>query len=135
MAGTVTVTALHGAAFTKITADWTADAADGSVPDTDLIAAIESGLELHGWIEKIVTKPGTPAPTDDYDVTLEDPEGVDVLGGAGADRDSSDSEQAVPLAGSARVASFVAAPSALTLKVTGNSVNSAQGRVVIYVSR
>ena len=135
MAGTVTVTALRRTAHTRITVNWTADAADGSVPDTDLIEAIESGFELYGWIEKVVTNPGTPAPTDDYDVTLEDPEGVDVLGGAGEDRDASDSEQFVPLVGGVRVPAWLGEPATLTFKLAGNSVNSAQGRVVIYVSR
>ena len=135
MAGTVSASILHRSAHSVITVNWTADAADGSVPDTDLIAAIESSFQLYGWIEKIVTNPGTPAPTDDYDITLEDPEGVDVLGGAGNNRDSSNSEQAIPLVDGVPTPSWLGEPSTLTFKLSGNSVNSAQGKLIIYISR
>ena len=141
MAGSVDVSIEHGLRYYVITVDWTADSADGSVPNTDLVAAVEAlgdvpvAFRLEGWIEKIVTNPGTPAPTADYDITLEDPEGVDVLGGAGADRSDTDAEQAVPLVGSTKMPAFIAGVSSLTFKLAGNSVNSAEGRLVVYISR
>jgi len=46
-----------------------------------------------GTIERLVTDPGATAPTDDYDVVINDEDSVDVLMGAGADRDTANTEQ------------------------------------------
>ena len=48
-----------------------------------------------GMIYRAVTQPGTMSPpTDNYDIVLENAIGVDVLGGALADRDTANTEQA-----------------------------------------
>ena len=100
--------------------------------DTDGSILSKATLDpVHGFITRVVTNPGTPAPTDDYDITLTDTDGVDVLGGAGADRDTANSEQIMPLVGAVSVPCRV--DSALTLAVSGNSVNSAEGEVIVYV--
>ena len=48
-----------------------------------------------GSIERLVTVPAAApnAPTDDYDITILDEDGVDVLLGAGANRDETNTEQ------------------------------------------
>jgi hypothetical protein len=47
---------------------------------------------LHGWIVRCVTNP-TNSPTDNWDFVLNDVDGVDVLGGGGANRDIVNSEE------------------------------------------
>ena len=81
-----------GAGVTKVTIPWTSDAAAGTVG--------EIGVALPaGTILRLRTVPGAGgvAPTDNYDVTLLDAVGgADVLGGAGADRDTANTEIATP---------------------------------------
>lgn len=104
-----------------------ADDSDGS------IASKETDKAIHGWITKVTTDPGTTAPTDDYDLTLSDADGVDVMGGALGDRDTSVSEQAMPLVGGAY--GPVRVDSVLTLAGSGNSVNDALITVKVYVTK
>ncbi len=52
---------------------------------------------IDGLLQRMTTDPSATAPTADYDVTLiDDISGLDVLGGAGADRHTSTTEQVVP---------------------------------------
>ncbi len=74
----------HKAHTIKIT--WTS-ATDGSVVQS---------FDIDGAIMRMVTNPGATAPTDDYDITLVDADGVDLLAGEGANRDTSTSEQVFP---------------------------------------
>lgn len=70
----------------KVIVDWVS-ASDGTVSTTVRIA---------GTLVKAVTNPGATAPTDDYDITLTDGEGVDVLAACQAglsNRDTATSEQ------------------------------------------
>lgn len=105
--------------------NWVADDADGSVP------SVESDSDIFGFIVRVVTNPGATAPTADYDVTLTDEDGVDVLGGEGVDRSASVSEHIISKLGSSYGPCYV--NSKLTLNLSNNSVNSAVGEVVIYV--
>jgi hypothetical protein len=60
-----------------------------STSDTDLIAG--------KYVTLVVTDPdGTSAPTDDYDITIKDTNGVDIVGGALANRDTANTEQTMP---------------------------------------
>ncbi len=47
---------------------------------------------------RFITDPTTPAPSDNYDITLTDPWGFDILAGRGADRDTATTESFTPLA-------------------------------------
>lgn len=108
----------------KIVYSFVGDAADGSVPASSAVA-------INGYIIKVVTNPGSTAPTDNWDLAINDADGADVLAGAGADRDTSNSET-IYLA--ATVASTPAwCEGSHTVVVTGNSVNSATGTITIYV--
>lgn len=136
MAGTVVVTkrsvvkdeGTFGRFYYKI--EWTADAADGSVPNTALIEPDGGGSNINAFVVLAVTDPGTPAPTASYDVTLEDAAGVDIMGGALTDRSATLSEQAMPLISGSPVPRLVKGP--LTFKLANNSVNSAQGVCYVY---
>jgi len=71
----------------KLTCDWTSDGsgnASGTSP------------KIVGTIIKGVTDPGATAPTDDYDITITDAEGLDVLAvcqSGLSNRDTANSEQ------------------------------------------
>lgn len=126
-AGTVTQT--HSKVSSNVTL-WTftctADAADGSFPAT------ASSRDMEGYVILVVTDPGATAPTDNYDITLTDEDGVDVMGGELANRDTANTEQAIPLVGNCYSPRWV--QETLTLNISNNSVNSANIVVKIYVS-
>lgn len=109
----------------KVVIDWVADAAAATVPD--LV------LELQGFIIKAITNPGATAPTDNYDITLGGPEdsALDVLGGALLNRDTANTEQVYPLITGAVIPVFVSGSH--TLSIANNAVNSASGRIVLYL--
>lgn len=125
MAGTVVLTSQRSEGvvrWAKFTC--TADAADGSFPATTLKAL---GVFMDGTILAFQSNPGSPAPTDNYDVTLVDADGVDRLNAVGMNRDFSVSER-VAVSG----APVVAGDEVLTLTITGNAVNSAVTVLTIY---
>lgn len=106
--------------------NWTADAGNGSVPQTKIpLATCCQGYN----VSVVETVPGSPAPTAGYAVAITDGAGVDVLGGS-----------AVALSAST-AQSFPASPAAtpiqgtLTLVLTGNSVASAKGVVYVFLSK
>jgi hypothetical protein len=85
-----------------------------------------------GYIYKMTTDPGSTAPTDDYDITLtDDTTGADLLGGEGADRDTADTEEAVPKIGNAFGGNI--AFTSFTLNISGNTDNGATGDVYVYI--
>ena len=87
--------------------------------------ASETTPVISGRVMRVVTNPGgAAAPTDDYDVVINDVDGVDVMAGALADRDTADTEQVIP-------DPPVAVDGALTV-VVSNAGNAKDGDVVIY---
>ena len=72
----------------RITVDWTSD---GSGDATQ-------SVEVDGVIVRLITDPGATAPDPNYDVTVVDEFGLDLLDGQGANRHTSTTE-AVSLAG------------------------------------
>lgn len=126
----------------QIICDWTSDASAGTVAiaiaSTYTAAQIAYGgmrpnpKRITGNIRLVETIPGllgdktTTCPTDNYDITLPDAYGFDVMEGGLANRSSS----------VAQIVSFEAAPlpidSDLTLTIA-NAGNSKTGRVIITV--
>lgn len=131
-AGSVSVArkALPSAELVVIT--WVGDAADGSVPTKT--------VGLYGYVEKVVTNPGSTAPTANYDINLGDPSdsALSVLSTALDNRHTTTTEQVYP-----RIAGTVGTVSSFkpflagdyTVAVTNNSVNSASGTIEIYLSK
>src|SRR3990167_1549817 len=119
MAGTVTQTHERIGAIGVITITATADAADGTVPDTDLTA------KIGGKLLALETNPGATAPTANYDITIDDGDGIDVLQGVGANRHTTSSEKVAIVYSGTAIHPPVAVSDTLTFKVGGNSVNSA----------
>lgn len=86
MAGTVTmaINTIRYRSIKKIDVAWTSDAngdADGAT------------LDISGRVLRVVTVPGAATPTNNYDVTIEDEDGVDILDGQGANRSDTTAQQ------------------------------------------
>ncbi len=140
MAGTSTVTYDNGedgagiqCGIRKIIIDWVSDASDGT--------CVITTRKIVGSLIKAVTDPGATAPTDNYDINITDPEGVDVLAvciaaGRLADRDTANSEQAyffVENLDASALASSVhpVVCDPLTITIT-NAGNSKLGQLILY---
>jgi len=130
MAGTVTESVSKtGAGGVKlITLDVVGDASDGSVPDTAL------GHKFSGRVVSLETNPGSTAPTANYDITLEDGDGHDVLEGVGANRSDSATEKVAVVFSGTSVHPPVDISETLTLKIANQSVNSADIKIKLYIS-
>lgn len=126
MPGTVTQSASLLGHIRRLTFTCVADAAAATFPDTVVTEAIE------GRLLKLVTNPGAVQPTDNYDLTIEDQHGHDVLEGVGANRDTLNTEE-VPIVYTGTVIHpCVDETDTLTLKITGNAVNSAAVVIDVY---
>lgn len=120
MAGTVTETLTPelGEGVLKISLAWVSDAS-GDVSGTP------TSIFVKGEVRRVVTVPsGTAAPTVNYDVTILDDSGLDILAGAGADRSATVAEQAL--------LSNTLVNDELDL-VVANAGNAKEGTVHIYV--
>jgi len=134
MAGTMTFTYREDNNILRVIADWTSDAdgnADGATKD------------IAGRLVKGGTNPAAAgaAPTDNYDVTLTDEDGVNVLAACDddlADRDTANSEEVYFLvkdhaAGTPLAQSLhPVVAGALTVAVA-NAGDSNSGRAVLYI--
>lgn len=106
-------------------------AADGTVD-------LDTSVPIVGEILRVVFKPdsGGTQPTDLYDVVLKDAQGIDVLGGQGANLSNSSASHVcpgVPLKdGTTTSTRPVAVAGTLNLEVS-NAGNGKGGTVVLYV--
>lgn len=118
----------------KVLIDFTTDDTTGSVAVTT--------RKIVGSLIKIVTDPGSVAPTDNWDVVLTDEEGVDlsvhmddVAIAALIARDTANTEETyLPLedtAGTGRIAAFPVVCDKLTVTVN-NAGNSKTGQIILY---
>jgi len=119
VAGAVTTTESVHASVKKIAFAWTSSA--GGAAD---------GISTNPFDGKIIgltTIPdGVDAPTDNYDVEVKDGDGHDVLLGAGADRDTANTEHV------AEASLGAVAGSKLTIAVT-NAGNAKKGTTILYL--
>lgn len=123
--GTVTVTHVKVGNIRKVVCAVVASATDGSVPDTALPA-------FEGRLLAISTTPGVTNPTANYDITVVDQYGHDVLEGVGANRSASAAEKAQVVYSGTGTHPPVDDADTLTLKIANNSVNSALITVALY---
>lgn len=105
----------------QIRLTWTADAAGAVTADTEAV---------NGTILRVVFNPLADAPTDNYDVTLTDEDGVDVLAGLGADRDTANTECVFPVDTTSGLPFSVAGVLSLTIAAAGDSND---GEIILYV--
>lgn len=120
MAGSVTITYVGFDTVKYVQWAWTSDAS-GDVSGTDTVAL--SGVPLR-W----VTNPGSTAPTDDYDITVLDDDGIDIANGGLADRDTSNTEHFIPGGNAAPGAAFMG----LLSLVVANAGNAKEGTLRMY---
>jgi hypothetical protein len=125
MAGTVTLAHDRVGNIRKIVATIVADAAAATVPDTVLPA-------IEGRLLALVTNPGATAPTDNYDLTVEDQHGHDVLEGVGANRSTSATQKVAVVYSGTGTHPAIDEGDTLTLKIANNAVNGAQIVAEIY---
>ena len=129
MAGTITEALTSGRPPVKVvTLTCTADDSDGSYPATAL-SNIPHG-EIGGRLLQIATDPGSTAPQSNYDVTVTEAGGADLLLGVGANRHTSSSEVAIIESNGA--SAVYAGTDTLTLNIANNNVNSAGITIKIY---
>lgn len=124
MAGSTTTTHYTIGHVRKVVVDWVADAAAATVPDTVL-------PRFEGRLAELTTDPGATAPTDNYDITLIDGDGVDRLQGVGANRDTANTETVPVVYAASTVHPPISLADVLTLKIAGNAVNSATGKITL----
>jgi hypothetical protein len=122
-AGTVTITEELLGTVKKVKFEWTSgDGAEGGT------AAGTTDNAYSGEVLRLVTVPGVApnAPTDDYDVVVNDEDTTDVLMGAGANRDTANTEQVL---GSSL---GCVANDKLSLAIT-NAGDAKKGTVYLYI--
>ena len=125
-AGTITQSHARTGHVRKVVFTCTADAADGSFPATAISIPIE------GRLLALVTNPGATAPTDNYDITLVNQHGYDVLQAVGANRDTATTETAVVVYTGTGTHPAVDEGDTLTLTIANNAVNSAGIVIELY---
>ncbi len=85
--------------------------------------------DLTGWIVIVETDPGATTPTDDYDITLINSNGRDVMGGALANRDETNTEAVLPSISSTSTPVFNDGPLIITVTAIGNASTA---EILIY---
>uniref|UniRef100_A0A6M3KTP2 Uncharacterized protein n=1 Tax=viral metagenome TaxID=1070528 RepID=A0A6M3KTP2_9ZZZZ len=131
-AGTVTQTwEAIGTDVVVLTFSWTADSGVSGV--TGAVSGVTTARDVDGYVILAVTNPGSTAPTDNYDIVLHDSDGVDVMGGQLANRDTANGEHTVPKIGSVYGARWVAG--VLGFHLSGNSTASATGTLKVFLLR
>lgn len=128
MAGSsVTITRKKLGDVVKLKFAWVSDDAAGNV--TSASTGNITPFEVTGVPMRLTTVPsgGGTAPTDKYDITIVDEDGVDVLNGLGADRSATLTQHKANTDGL-----VLCAANNLTLTVA-NAGNSKAGTVYLYV--
>lgn len=86
-------------------------------------------VPFNGRIERIVTNP-TDTPSANYDVTLDDADGLDLAQGLLANRHTTNSEEVTPLIGTTHLVPY----RGLITPTVANSGSSKSGTITIYYS-
>ena len=122
------VSQVNRSALTQYIVTWTSDAAGAATESISM----EQGGELIG----VTFDPGTPQPSDLYDVTFTDQWGVDALAGQGANLSNTTSTMVQPTipAKDGTTTSTAPRPVAGTMTLTvSNAGASKAGTVVLWV--
>lgn len=87
---------------------------------------------INGVIMGVLTDPGSTAPASNYDITLKNSYGLDVMGGALANRSATVTEYIEPYNATQNTYRSMPNHGALTLAISTIVTNSGTGKVVIY---
>ena len=105
---------------------WVGDSANGSVPTTTINS---STYQIQGWyLYSAETKPGTPAPTDQYSIVINDSSSLDIAGSLITSRSTTNTE--LVNVGKASFG-YPIVNSNLSFVLTGNSQTSAKGTLIL----
>lgn len=124
-AGTATITYSETRTVKSVTFSWVSDATGDSAG---------TSLKLSGQILRVVFKPSATAqPTNAYDITISDEDGLDILATLGGDLSNTTATQVLPCVtnGTAGNSGAIAFDSTLTIAVS-NAGDTKAGTVVIY---
>ena len=108
---------------------WSWTATDAGVVADSLVSGLNPTTEWQhtGECIRLITNPDdSAAPTDNYDVTILDEDGYDVLMGAGIDRDTANTEQVL------KTSLGICLGSKLSLRIA-NAGNATKGVVILYI--
>jgi hypothetical protein len=83
---------------------------------------------VSGCLFYAITDPGTPAPTDNYDITVTNSEGIDIATSQLLDRDTANSEDV-------KFTTVKCVNGDLTYAISNNSVDSATGVTKLFFGR
>jgi len=102
---------------------------------TGAFTAVETTAIIHGYITEVITDPGATAPTDDYDITLTCTTmgGLDLMGTALTNRDTTTTEVAVPYFSAQNIYGWSRVDGKITLNITNNSTNAGNGTVYVFI--
>ena len=101
------------------------------VDDTNgtTLALNPATYDITGWyLYSALTNPGDTAPTDGYDITLVDADGVDIAGGMLMNRDQTNTELVNIGVGSH---GYPVIRGTFTFTLSGNSVNGGEGTCIL----
>ena len=87
---------------------------------------------INGVIMGVLTDPGSTAPQTLYDITLKNTYGLDIMGGALADRSATVTEYIEPYNATQNTYRSMPNHGALTLAISNIVTNAGTGKVVIY---
>lgn len=106
----------------RLVFDWTSDGSGNA----------SVAFSLTGFLLKMITDPaaGGSAPTDNYDITMIDEDGSDVLLDLGLNRDTANTETVYPVQTGATVPVFACGTVTFTV---ANAGSAKSGRAVAYV--
>lgn len=101
--------------------------------------AASATVELNGTLLAVVFKPdsGGTQPTDAYDITVTDTQGIDILSGLGANLSNSTATKKCPLIAATDGTTTTAVPHALSGShtLTVSNAGSAKGGTVVFYLR
>jgi hypothetical protein len=89
-------------------------------------------LPIRGWVFLAETNPADSI-TDNWDITLSNSQGVDIFGGGLLNRDTANTERAVPLLNSSPYPCWTTG--ILTMAASGNSVNAGSFTLKVWYYR
>ena len=110
-----------GKTFERISIAWTSHT-DG--------AGTVAIPNLYGWLVRVVTNPGATAPTDDYDITLIDEDGLDSAQSLLLNRDTANTEAVNTFATGAPTPILLCGTYTFTL---ANAGSQKEGVCVLYL--
>ncbi len=126
---------IRGTNSMTLTLTWIADSVLATVPSTAIDSTIMAKIEGL-YIIAVETDPGSPAPAPNYDIVINDANGLDIMGGTLANRSATATEKVVPKVDTANsIYGPVMIPPNLDFIISNITTMSATGQVIWQISR